>query len=216
MHGTDEQTDRQSLRLMPHLGDVSILTSGQTNLTSEGHIAAAHGPFNCIRQVAPLCTPYTESQKWLPWQRPSASLDSHLTHDSLGPSEPTIKTASRSVQSFFAGLTNVTDQPTDHATRSVTIGCINVRSTAMRPNNAHTRTTQYVRAAITRSYADIDHTPLQCLDRCHICDKVASVTVRVARCVMARRTVARLVFGIERCSILCDFDDARCTTKSQV
>jgi len=29
----------------------------------------------------------------------------------------------------------------------------------------------------------------------------------VARCVMARRmTVARLVFGIERCSILCDFD----------
>jgi len=36
--------------------------------------------------------------------------------------------------------------------------------------------------------------------------KVASVTGLVARCVMARRTVARLVFGIERCSILCDFD----------
>jgi len=36
--------------------------------------------------------------------------------------------------------------------------------------------------------------------------KVASVTGHVARCVMARRTVARLVFGIERCSILCDYD----------
>jgi len=36
--------------------------------------------------------------------------------------------------------------------------------------------------------------------------KVASVTGRVARCVMTRRTVARLVFGTERCSILCDFD----------
>jgi len=38
--------------------------------------------------------------------------------------------------------------------------------------------------------------------------KVASMTGRVARCVMARRTVARLVFEIERCSrpILCDFD----------
>jgi len=32
--------------------------------------------------------------------------------------------------------------------------------------------------------------------------KVANVTGRVARCVIARRTVARLVFGIERCSIL--------------
>jgi len=38
------------------------------------------------------------------------------------------------------------------------------------------------------------------------CVKVASVTGRIARCVMARRTVTRLVFGIERCSILCDFD----------
>ena len=34
--------------------------------------------------------------------------------------------------------------------------------------------------------------------------KVASVSGRVARCIMARRTVARLVFGIERRSILCD------------
>jgi len=35
----------------------------------------------------------------------------------------------------FAGLTSVTDRPTDHATRSVRIGRIYVRSTAMRPNN---------------------------------------------------------------------------------
>jgi len=35
----------------------------------------------------------------------------------------------------FAGLTSVTDRPTDHATRSVRIGHIYVRSTAMRPNN---------------------------------------------------------------------------------
>ena len=43
----------------------------------------------------------------------------------------------------FAGLTNVTDRPTDHATRSVTIGCIYVRTTAMWPNNystTHTHT----------------------------------------------------------------------------
>jgi len=35
----------------------------------------------------------------------------------------------------FAGLTSVTDRPTDHATRSVTIDYIYIRSTAMRPNN---------------------------------------------------------------------------------
>jgi len=34
----------------------------------------------------------------LPWQRHSASLYSHLTHDSLGPSKPTTQTASQSVQ----------------------------------------------------------------------------------------------------------------------
>ena len=34
----------------------------------------------------------------------------------------------------FAGLTSVTDRSTDHATRSVRIGRIYVRSTAMRPN----------------------------------------------------------------------------------
>jgi len=36
------------------------LTSGQRNL---GRIAAAHGRFSRIRQVATMCTPYIESQK---------------------------------------------------------------------------------------------------------------------------------------------------------
>ena len=35
----------------------------------------------------------------------------------------------------FAGLTSVTDRPTDHATRSLTIDRIYVRSTTMRSNN---------------------------------------------------------------------------------
>jgi len=38
------------------------------------------------------------SQNWLPWQRPSAAMDPHPTHDSYGPSEPTTQTASVSVQ----------------------------------------------------------------------------------------------------------------------
>jgi len=47
---------------------------------------------------------------------------------------------------IFAGLSSVTDsretdrqtdRPTDHAARSVRIGRIYVRSTAMRPNNGH-------------------------------------------------------------------------------
>ena len=55
---------------------------------------------------------------------------------SFGPPESTTQTANRSVQSFFAGLTTVTDRPTDHATRSTTIDRIFVRRTAMRPINS--------------------------------------------------------------------------------
>ena len=40
----------------------------------------------------------------------------------------------------FAGLTSVTDRPTDHATRSITIDRIYVRSTAMRSNNTSIKT----------------------------------------------------------------------------
>ena len=57
----------------------------------------------------------------------------HLIHAFLSPSESTIQTASRSVQPFFAGLTIVTerqtDRQTDHATLSLTVGRICVRST---------------------------------------------------------------------------------------
>ena len=44
----------------------------------------------------------------------------HLIHGSLGQPESSNQTASRLIQSFlvFAGLTTVTDRPTDHATRS--------------------------------------------------------------------------------------------------
>jgi len=88
-----------------------LITSGQSTLTL-GRIAPAHGRFNRIRQVAPMCTPHIESQKKMvvmatslttlqPWQRHSALLEPHHTHDSYGPSEPTTQTASRSVQPFL-------------------------------------------------------------------------------------------------------------------
>jgi len=35
------------------------------------------------------------------WQRPLAPVDPHLIHDSLGPSESTTQTASRSVLPFL-------------------------------------------------------------------------------------------------------------------
>jgi len=58
----------------------------------------------------------------IPWAHPSPQPKRHLDRSSR-----------------FAGLTSATDRqtdrPTDHATRSLTIGRIYVRSTAMRPNN---------------------------------------------------------------------------------
>jgi len=62
----------------------------------------------------------------------------HLIHGFLGPPESSIQTTSRSIQPFLQGWLQCdrsTDRPTDHATRSVTIDRIYVRSTAMRPNN---------------------------------------------------------------------------------
>ena len=63
--------------------------------------------------------------------------------------------------SRFAGLTSVTDRPTDHATRSVTIGRIYVGSTAMRPNN--TRDVQKVRR-LTQSVTRYVHNILSFLN----------------------------------------------------
>jgi len=51
---------------------------------------------------------------------------------SLDPSESSTQTASVSVESFFAGLTSVTDptdRPRDRAARSVTIDRVYVNST---------------------------------------------------------------------------------------
>jgi len=62
----------------------------------------------------------------------------------LGPSELTTQTASWPVQSFLHGsllwqTARPIDRPTDHATRSVTIGPIYVCSTAMRSDNTIVR-----------------------------------------------------------------------------
>jgi len=80
-------------------------------------------------------------------------------------------TAARSVQPFLQGslvwhrptdrqIQRQTDRPTDHATRSVTIGRIYVGSTAMRPNNSPfngplyrmTEMSWYQKKTITRSH----------------------------------------------------------------
>jgi len=50
----------------------------------------------------------------------TGDLDPHITHDSLGPSDPIIQTAYRSIQSFLQGsllwqTDRQTDTPTDHA-----------------------------------------------------------------------------------------------------
>jgi len=63
-----------------------------------------------------------------------------LDGDPAGPAPPLLKGHSPQFSANVrcgqtASLTSVTDQPTDHANRSITIGCIYVRSTAMQPNN---------------------------------------------------------------------------------
>ena len=60
---------------------------------------------------------------------PMGDLDPHLIHGSLSPPESVLNQNGISIGSVvFAGLTSVTDRqtdrPTDHATRSVTIGRI--------------------------------------------------------------------------------------------
>jgi len=46
---------------------------------------------------------------------------------------------------IFARFTSLTDRPTDHATRLVTIGRIYVRSTAMQPNNNNKRSRNLIK-----------------------------------------------------------------------
>jgi len=63
-------------------------TSGQSNLTW-GRIATAHGRFSRILQVAPMCTPYIKSQKWLPWQHPLEPRNPQCLHRIAWPWKPT-------------------------------------------------------------------------------------------------------------------------------
>jgi len=49
---------------------------------------------NCVLKLVAMVTSLSTS-----------GVDLHATHDSLGPSEPTTQTASRSVQPFFAQMT---------------------------------------------------------------------------------------------------------------
>jgi len=77
---------------------MKLQTSGQSNV-QKGRIAAAHGRFYRIRQVAPMCT---HSSTWLLGPTPV-----HMPNDiSIG-------------SAVFAELMTVTDRPTDHATLSV-------------------------------------------------------------------------------------------------
>jgi len=85
-----------------------------------------------------FCTGHHRVSLYLQWAAPSplkiapshGGYGTHLIHGSLGSSESSTQTASRSVQ-----LLHYCDRPTDHATRSVTIGHIYIRSAAMQPNN---------------------------------------------------------------------------------
>jgi len=93
--------------------------------------------------------PYT-----LQWDAPSSlkivpshgGSGPHLIHGSLGPPDSSTQIASWSVQAFLQGSLAwqwQTDRPTDHATRSVTTGCIYVRSTAMLPKRANVPTSYF-------------------------------------------------------------------------
>ena len=64
---------------------------------------------------------------------PCGDLNIHLMHGFLGPPESSNDISIGSA--ILAGLTSVADRPTDHATRSVTIDRIYVRSTATRSKN---------------------------------------------------------------------------------
>ena len=113
-----ERQMSKQFRVLENILKLICLT--HINDWSKDRIAIVHG-----------CYSYT-----LQWATPShgGNLDPHLTHGSLCPPESTHNTNGISRGSAsFAELTIVTDRPTDHATRCVTIGCINVHSTAMWP-----------------------------------------------------------------------------------
>ena len=79
-----------------------------------------------------------------------ANMHRHLIHGNL--CMPTRVHIPKDINRFsgFCWLTIVTDRQTDHATRSVTIGRIYVRSAAMRPNNKPNRLATVEAIAPTR------------------------------------------------------------------
>jgi len=91
--------------------------TGQSNLT-QSRIAAAHGRSNRIRQVALMCTP---SNTWL-----------------LGPTRVHIPNGISIGSAVFAGITTVTDRPSDTPRYSVCNNRSHLRSTAMRPKTLPT------------------------------------------------------------------------------
>jgi len=115
------------------------------------HASLAHPnpqPKQHLDRFSHFCTAHGRASVYFTMGRPSPSkltipmgdLDPNLIHGSLSPIESWTQTASRSVQPFLhSSLLWQTDwqtvRPTQHATRSVTVGHIYVRSTAMRPNN---------------------------------------------------------------------------------
>jgi len=143
-------------------------TSGQSNLTT-GRIADAHGRFNGIRQVAPLCTPPNTCflgptrvqmpngisigsavfeqltadsrctlQRPFPLKLPFPTGDLTTIHVPWAHPGPQPKRHldrfSRFCRAHYCD--RLPDRPTDHATRSVTIGRIGVcMRTARQPNN---------------------------------------------------------------------------------
>jgi len=126
----------------------SLVTYGPLSKTWFLRPIRAHNPNGIPIGSAVLAQTTVECPYTLQWDAhsfpkicpfPWEDLDPRLTHGSPGPPKSSTQTAARSVQPFLQGsLVWQTDRPTDHATRSIRIGRIYVRSTAMRPNNTHT------------------------------------------------------------------------------
>jgi len=100
----------------------------------------AHNPNGISIDLAVFAQVTAECPYTLQWEAPFPSklplsvgdLHSHLIHGSLGPPKSSTQTASQSVPPFLQGSLvwqTATDRQTVHATRSVTIDRIYVRST---------------------------------------------------------------------------------------
>jgi len=93
--------------------------------------------------VKPFCTAHHRASLYFTMGRPfplkiAFSYEGMLTPSNtwfLGPTRVFNPNGISIGSAVFARLTTVTDQPTDHTTRSLTIGRIYVRSTVMWPNN---------------------------------------------------------------------------------